>query len=651
MNDNEITNVVLNELESSASVNNMLSKHVRIGPKSVELNSLTASSVTTSSVTWKITSSDNQLLSRRIICEFPVSVVVNSGDDNNKLRHYFLNPRADCLHRIFQSVLVNVNGSSVTSLPNQFCEEVQFYTRESDHYHHGGVLSSTPVVPDILFSNELIEYQGTVTPDNYDDLRNYHFRSRSYDQAYPSRLSNIQFQKVGETRTGHTGDRCSGLTFFVRAAIKNPVFSSVASECLANVKDMEISIVFDSSRFKEKLIQACMPYSATNAALFQLTTANISVGIGRLDSYDRAGSSVKVYSLAPPVITDFRLFYHTIQPSMIDQIPETQILPSEQIIRYSHQVGAINNNATVQVTHPEITTSVVPNLILLSCKPDDASLSVFRSDYHAALKDITAIVNGRTYVYTLMTPKDLYYMCCENGLKSTFQSFDVWNTSASGNGLSLNVNGILDTVTAEPFVTGDVTNAPKSAVLNKLIGCGAPLAFKLSSNFGGEMKENLIEPFRLSFRYSATNTSGVNMSFQSNIHCVTAQTLIIGRSMPLRTLEGVSSEEFANALSSGSYVTVGMNKDDEMESFLGGGSFTSSFRDVGKQFLRFLANGNNILQAAAQIYPDRIPNQVSYEANRVAQLGNVLGQQLNMQGSGMLGGSRLDMLRASGMIR
>lgn len=650
MNDNEVTNVILNELESSAGMNNVLHKSVRIGPKSMELNSLNANSVTSSSVTWKINSSDNQLLSRRIICEFPVSVVIDSGTNANKLRNFFLSPRSDCLSRIMNSVLVNVNGSSITSQPAQFCEAVQFFTKESEHYHNGGVLSSTPVVPDILYSDNLIEYVGlsSRTPDTYNDLRNYHMRQYSYDQAYPSRASVSPFAKVGSTTSGHTGSRSVGLTYFIRCALKNPIFSSVASECLANVKDMEIQIQFDSARFKEKLIQACIPYSATNAALFQLGNGNITVGIGRLNKYV-ADNTTEVYSINAPVVTDFRLFYYTIQPSMIDQIPETQILAAENIVRYAHQVGTIGTLSSVNVHHPEISLNQVPSLLLLSCVPDDSSRSVFRSDYHAAVKEISAFINGRTYTYNLMTPQDLYYMSCENGLKSTFQSFDVWNSVASGNGLPINTLGTLTEVDAIAFATGTVDNTPTSAITDKLIGCGSPIAFRLSK-MGGEFKENLIEPFRISFRYTATNTTDTNLSFVSQIHAVMAQSLVIQRGAPIRSLEGVSQEEFAQALSNGSYVTVGMNKEDEMEAFLGGG-FTSSFRDISKQFLRFLNNSNSVLQSAAQIYPDRIPSNYAREAQRATELANSVNTAFN--GSGILGGSmsRMDKLRASGLLR
>lgn len=624
MSENEQINVTLNSYESSGSSANQLLKSVEMGPKSIELNTITASSVTTSSATWKISTSDNLLLSRRIVLEMPVSYSIGLAGDN--IRNYFIAPRADCLNRIITSCQINVNGSSIMSNPSDFCEITQFFSKESQHYRNGGLLSSTPVTPDIVFGHDIAN-DGTADnfPDTNRRLSTYHLREENFDQSFPSRLAITPFHKVGATGVAGTGAARSGCTFFVRCALKNPILSSVSSEVLANVRDIEITLQFDSARFRDRLFFGTKPRFNTAAApdltaALGLVTASIGTvdGTGLLEAPDRS---------------DFKISYYTIAPSNVDMIPETLLVPGEEIYRNSFSLGVKAGDIT-NVVHPEINLSQIPSMIFISCTPQysDASKSIFTSDYHAPIRNLNIQVNGRTFTYNLYSPRDFYAQNCKNGYKQPFYSFNAYTTTASGNGTSL-----------------ELTGSARSGV-SRGVGVGGPLCFKLSEDIGGELAVNLTQPCRIQVRYEAFNTSGhTGLDFVSNVHYVLNNTYVLQKGSPVRIINGVSPEEYSRAVGEGFVQTIGMNKDDEQE-YLMGGSFSTTFRDVAKGFIKFLNTGNNLLQSAAQIYPDRIPNQLSYEANRANQMAQAV-QNSGMLGSGMLGGSRLDMMRANGLLR
>ena len=89
MSENEQINVNLNAFESSGSTSNMLMKNVEVSPESIELNVLSASSASQSSISWKVNASDNLLLSRRFVCEIPITYIVNAANTKT-LRNFFV---------------------------------------------------------------------------------------------------------------------------------------------------------------------------------------------------------------------------------------------------------------------------------------------------------------------------------------------------------------------------------------------------------------------------------------------------------------------------------------------------------------------------------------------------------------------------------
>ena len=632
----EQVNVTMNQFESSGSSSNILMKNVEIGPQSVELNVLSASSATQSSISWKINTSDNLLLSRRMIIELPISYVIDGGAGTN-LRNYFISPRADCLNRIITSCQVNCNGSSIVSNPSDFCEVVQFYGRETQHFNNQGLLSQTPSVPDLMFSQDLI-YDGTEGqyPDNLDnDLRNYHLRDENFSLGYPSRLASTPYFKLNSGAVNDTGNRSSGITFFVRCALKNPLFSNIASEVLCNISTLEITLNFDTSRFRERLFFGAKPIIHQAAA--EVPYANITAGLGVVTT-NLAGLA----TIGTIERNDCRLNYYTINPSDVNSIPETLMLPSTEIFRNQYQLGVRTGPTEhFNVTHPEISLSQIPSMIFISCIPQysGTSKNMFSSDYHCPIRNLTIQVNGQSLPYTMYSGRDLYDICCQNGLKQTFQSFNTWTDSNSGIRVS----------------STNLTGSLRSTVGKKL-GVGSPICLVLSKDVGTKLKVNLNEQFRLQVRYDASNTSTIaGFDFVSNVHYVMNNTLILQKGSPLRQINGISHDEYANALSQGFVQTIGADFNNEQDDLLGG-SFTNTFKQGGRSLIRFMNAANSILQSAQQIFPDKIPQQITFEANRVNQLGNVIGNSDLLKGSGMLGGqmmggSRLDMMRAQGLLR
>jgi len=609
----ETTTVSVSEYESAGSLSNGLVKNVKIAPRSVERFEKTCDSLSLNSASFKIPISDNLLLSRRIILEMPITLTVNAGAEH--IRHFYASPRADCLNRIITNCNVKVNGSSIVSRPSDFCEIVHLFSRESQHLHHGSVLAESPNCADILFANDVTGYDGTTNavPDLTADLSHYHWRSTNFDLAYPSRAS-VPFTKVGATAADNTGASVSTLTFFVRYALKNPVFSMSPYEVLSNVQDLEVNLTFNSSQFLKKLF--------FHPRIYQHT------GLTELDPAPLVGNPAVSASIGTDA-GKVKLIGFTINPSMPDMIPQLSLIPSSEFINFDYPVpGEVANNGDIDVLHTSINVSQVPSMIFVSCVIQDSKLSSKMSDYFAPIRDLTLQVNNRTYSYNQWTEKDFYEMNCKNGYKQLYQSF----VSAKTTNNYGNSTGTFDGRTKD-------------------IGIGAPLCFTCN-DIGGELRSGLMEQFKLEVRFKSINTTGVDaMKFVSRVHLLMDQTLIIQKGSPVRVLNGISPEEFNQAVSQGKFVTLGGDERDETEELLGGSrSISSVFRDAGRFLIRSLNVGNQILQTAGQIYPETGVGQVGYEVGRANALAQALNQNLNL-GAGMIGGSRLDMLRASGVLR
>jgi len=539
MEQSEIVQVALNEYESSASLANTVTKTVKVGPKNIELAQKVADSLSTSSVNFSVNVSQNQLMSRRCVFEFPISITIDSGADGRNMRNVFLCPRAD-LNRIIQTLTVKCNSSSVTSRPGDYVESILAYSKEAEHYHNGGLLSSTPVVPDILYSNNLAQFTGTstTTPDNtaLAGMEAYHFRENAYDMSYPSRSVVAPFTKYGTTGIANQGTRSVGFTYFVRVALKNELFSLNAMECLGNIQQLDIQINFNSGYMREKLFHIAAPYCEVSGSelVIPVNSTSVKAQIGTLVATGTAPNQLYNFVLNN---TDFKLLHYIINP-LVEDIPETMIVPSSSsMLTFDYPVaGSIADNSDVNIVHTSINLQEIPSHFWLSCVPQETSLSILRSDYSLPLKNV-------------------------------------------------NVNIALNLV--------------------------------------------------------------------SRINLMQNSVFVIQRGSPLRQISGVSQEEYASALAANSFISSAMDLEtNETGDLMGGSNFSSLFKDAGRFLIRSLNIGNKLLQSAAEIYPDRVPYPLAYEANRANQFAQAANSQLGLgAGGSMMGGSRLDMLKASGLLK
>jgi len=602
----ESVNVSVSRYESSASSSNGLVKTVSIAPKSVERWEKVCDSLSSNSATFKIPVSANMLYSRRIILEMPVSLTATG---TTKLKHFYASPRCDALNRIIANCSVKVNGGTIVSNPSQFCEVVSFFSREASDFHNSGLLSSTPSVPDIVYGRDVTTYNGgSATPESTNNLRDYHWRSRTFDQSYPSRASVCNFSKSGVTdvQANDVGNTSCTLTYVLRVALKNPVFSSSSYEVLSNLSDLEVTLNFQSSSFLQKLFYRTEIYShnvANTAEPLLVAGTGVSAAISNVPS-------------------EVKLIGFSISPSMLDSVPTTSLLPATEFLTFQQSENAIANDATRNVIHSNIQLNQTPSLIMISCVPAEASLSSKRSDFYAPLSNLVLVINDRSFVYNQWKTRDFYNLACKNGYKSTYKTYD--STKAEV--------GSFDGQSFEQ-------------------GIGGPIVFSME-DIGGELSSGLLAPFKLEVRYTATNTSGSDLNFTSTITFVMDQSIILTRGSPIRVLNGIDQAEFNNAVAEGSYVTLGNANENEQDLLLGG-SISSMFRDASRMFIRGLNLGTQILNTASALYPE-IPGKYAQEFNRANALSQQLNRDLNLGGSMLAGAnnmSRIDLMRAQGLIR
>jgi hypothetical protein len=601
----ESVNVSVSRYESAASSSNGIVKTVSISPKTVERWEKQADSLSLNSATFKIPVSANMLYSRRIILEMPVSLTATG---TTKLKHFYACPRADALNRIIANCSIRANGGTVVSSPGQFCEVVGFFNREASDFHNSGLLSSTPAVPDIVFGRDVTGYDGGAdTPDNTDNLRDYHWRSRSYDQSYSSRASVCNFTKTGVTaaKASDTGDLTSTLKFVLRCALKNPVLSSSSYETLSNLNDLEVTLNFMSASFLKKLFfrPEIYQHPAGPTDLVTNVTATISQDV----------SEVKLIGFA-------------IQPTLLDMIPSVSLLPANEFLVFDQAISTVQDFATDgkvhDITHSNLSLSQVPSLIMLSVVPAESALSDKMSDYYCPIDNVTLNINDRSFVFNQYKARDFYALACANGYKSTFKTYDSSRTETG-------------TFNANSFE----------------MGIGGPVVWACE-NIGNELKPGLLESFKAEFRYKFRNTTGVAMAFTSRVTFVMDQTIVLSRSSPLRILNGIDQAEFNNAVAEGSYVTLGNANENEQDLLLGG-SISSMFREASRMFIRGLNLGTQVLNTASALYPE-IPGKYAQEFNRANALSQQLNRDLNLGGSMLAGAnnmSRIDLMRAQGLIR
>lgn len=521
-----------NTSEALSSVNNITFKNVRQGPSNVSFFEKTADSISSSSVSFKIPVSGNNIISRRVILELPVRVTHSA--DTHQTREFFICPRADAINRIISSCSVKVNGGGINSRPSDYAEYLPYYYRSHDDYNVG-LLSECSNEIDYRYGNNVPAFQATTENPG---LVRYHWQDASLSPTIPQSRGALPFTKAGAAAHGAANGAAGAVTFdfVLRYALKNPVFNGNADDTLANVEDLEVQVQFDTG----------------NALANAFYTSTI------VRSLDGANASAGVTTLATSVVlSEVKLIGKMIEPSenMRDMIPEILTVPSQEYTLSPHPIADMLDGASQTIVHPSFRVSQVPSAIFMRVTNSRAGKSQFRSDFTLPLTNIQLKVNDRSMEYVQVTQRELYLMCVRNGLNMRYVDFLMQEA-------------------------GFYLSSGASAGFESK-GTGAPLCFVPSRDLSGELKENLMENFKFDAKFTVTNSTGNDLTdLQSEILFVHDNTLIIQRGKQILTINGVTLDEYAMA-KAGDQQTVMSTSEDPAD--VSGSGFFSAFHNGAKK--------------------------------------------------------------------
>ena len=638
--------VYTNEFESSASAANELVHKIRMGSNSVERFEKTSDSLSSTTASFRLPVSENLLLSRRIVLEVPIRYTVKTTADTMNLANLQVVPRADCMNRLITNCNVRINGSSFVSAPSLFCESVQFYSKDSKALHDGSALAVSPNTPDLKFGHAIVkphqlgEFDSRTAGVTVGDLAGYHFQKEGYSQMWPSRGSIQPYEEISkagivgptgsgaDTNTTVTGgpDPVTGiagpsfiqLTYLVRYVLKNPILSHSPFECLTNVQEMQIDLTFDSANILHKLF-------FRHAIRANDTTGPTDIPDAVVGTHLSAETAEVVQEG-----TKVKLIGYTVSPSNPDQIPESFVAPASEFLVYDYSIGTVATGVKESgKIHTAINVNQVPSAIMLQVVPEEAFKSVKTSDYFALMSNIQVVINNRTYSFQNYNQQDWYNVCSNNGYKGRFEHFDSSTKPALRS-------------------QGGRTQS---------VGVGAPIMLVPSRDLGGSLAEGTIMPFKMEVRFDVTNTSSIPLvsgnvpKFISRVILVMDQKVRITRGMPCTIENGISSQDYAQALAAGNLYGTSEDMEADYDDILGGGRAISSyFRDMGKVGLRSLDVASKVLSAANTAFPEANLGRASDLVNRTNQLATQSGLR-DMVGAGMLGGSRYEQLRGMGVLK
>lgn len=600
--------VATNEFETDAG-NKMLHKIVKVSPQSVGYIKLTANSASSSSIQFKVPVSRNQLLSRKILVEVPITMKVTTTDN---LRHFASCLRADALNRLITNITIRVNGGTVTADPARYCELLQFYDRDDDDYFSSDLLLA-PNVPDMRLIEKLPQFgdanfttfdsrtPSATLAENGNDDRLYHFRTiNSTNRSLTSRNS-YPFVQSGNTAIDGAGDAVVFRQYTARYVLKHPLLSSNHFDTLANVHEMEIVISLDSGQVASKAIVSTVPRIHTGEAV--VPDGSFSAQVGVID-----GADIKVNT------SDFLLFARTYAPSSIDNIPIQQIVPAQRFYVNDALIGDVASGAEAPINHPTIRVNQVPESILIAVLLSEGKRSPTLGDYFALISNLQIRINSKPQDYSNFDKKDFYDLCVRNGLQMRYQDFDPEQLT------------IVDTLSADTK------------------GVGMVLHFKPSRDFSGELKENLLENglFQLDISYKMKNTLATTQNFTSRIALVNGVTFTLQADTPVQEFGGITEQEYSSALASGSVIGF-LGEDHDRHQILGG----SFLKDV-KKGLNFVVKP---LTTVANLASPFLPPEFKPAVPVLNAVDRALGS--GMMGAGKLGGmtqmSRADQMRRLGL--
>jgi len=487
----------------------------------------------------------------------------------------------------------------------------QHFDRDDEHLHNS-FLALSGNTPDHVFADEttLLGKEG-LAMDSVNDLKYANFKSmNAHDPSYPSRsATTVQTQKAGDTSADGTGAKSVVyVNITARYAIKNPFFSSNALDYIANVRECQITLNFDSANILHKAFHHPVIYEdeTTKAALIGYT--------GEIGKYTDLVQTVSTKSTS-----DFLLYGTTLTPSpeYSHLIPLKQTITAPEFTFSEHQVGTLaQDGGTSSVLHPSIDLQAVPSHIFLQVVPTNASIDSRRTDYYAQIKNLRISVNNQTYTMVDHQDSDFYAMNTANGSKQPFYSFRT-----------------------------DV-QTPVNSVDTPQRGVGSPLLFRSAKDLSGSLVEGARMPFKFEAKFDAYNNSSIAQSFVSRIAFITPATITLEKGLNATREIGIDMQDVMMAKASGQISPFSSTDSNGNDELIGGGimSMLSSHRGDVQDILGMLTPA---LLALSSQDPRFLGLALGSEIGRMALSG---GQTDGQLGGGVLGGaSRNDQLRSLGL--
>jgi len=371
---------VLKVMEPRVDVRRSVDKNhaVLLGGQRVTYTTNIADSWNTNMINadWSITPPSNKtIIDRNIRVRAYIDVVTNVAlqlGTNDALRQFPLNSLIDV-------TTLQINGESISdntgsSLHALTCYGMDKKTRRSQ-------LATTPSMPDAF--------------QEYSDWN-------TYGNAR-SPLSDYGEVDSEQSRGGFVVQSISSTNF--RVIVTEPLFLSPLwshgkeEEGMINVNSLRLSL-----RFKAGL-DRILSHASTGGAITSVTTT---------------------FYQAPELLINY------ITPSLVQPLPELQVLPYTKPQHYIKDVPSLGAGATTTVISDTVRLSTIPRKLYLYVAHSEASKTFGVSDSFLKINNVNMTWGNQAGLFSSATPEQLYTMSVENGLTVDYAGFSKYRGSVVG---------------------------------------------------------------------------------------------------------------------------------------------------------------------------------------------------------------------------
>jgi hypothetical protein len=368
---------VIKVVEPRVDVRRSVDKNhaVLLGSERVTYTTNIADSYNTNmqSASWSITPPSNKtIIDRNIRVRAYIDVVTDVAlqlGTNDALRQFPLNSLVDV-------TTLQINGESISDNTGNNLHALLCYG--NDAKTRSSQWATSPCMPD--------------TYQQYSDWTTYG-NARSPLSDY-GEVSNEQ------SRGGFVVQVISSTNF--RVIVTEPIFLSPLwshgkqEEGMVNVNSLRLSL-----RFK--------------------------AGLDRILSHSSAGGAIT--SVTTTMYQAPELLINYLTPSLVQPIPELQVLPYQKLQHYIRDVPALAASATTTVISDTIRLSTIPRKIYLYVAHSEATKTFAVSDSFLKINNINVTFGNQAGLFSSATPEQLYTMSVENGLNTDFAGFQKFRGS------------------------------------------------------------------------------------------------------------------------------------------------------------------------------------------------------------------------------